>query len=87
MFRRDWLKSKKQKEVGTMKRLVILGAGDYGRTVDDVAEQSGYYTIALDDADSDHPLSFFQFYINFSTSFIPAFGNNAFRLSWCDRIA
>ena len=70
-----------------MNRLVILGAGGYGRTVADVAHQLGYSTIVLDDADSVHPLSSFQSYINFSTSFIPAFGNNAFRLSWCDRIA
>lgn len=70
-----------------MKRLVILGAGGYGRTVADVAEQLGYSTIVLDDADPAHPLSSFQSYINPTTSFIPAFGNNSFRLEWCDRIA
>ena len=70
-----------------MKRLIILGAGGYGRTVADVAEQLGYSTIVLDDADPTHPLSTFQSYINPTTSFIPAFGNNPFRLEWCDRIA
>ena len=69
-----------------MKRLVILGAGGYGRTVKDVAEQLGYSTIVLDDADSTHPLSTFPSYIDENTSFIQAFGNNEFRLSWCDRI-
>ena len=69
-----------------MKRLVILGAGGYGRTVKDVAEQLGYTTIVLDDADPAHPLSSFQSYINQSTYFIPAFGNNAFRMEWVNRI-
>ena len=69
-----------------MKRLIILGAGGYGRTVADVAYQLDYSTIVLDDADSAHPLSSFQSYINPSTSFIPAFGNNAFRMEWINRI-
>ena len=69
-----------------MKRLIILGAGGYGRTVKDVAEQLGYSTIVLDDADPVHPLSSFQSYINSTTSFIPAFGNNTFRLEWINRI-
>ena len=69
-----------------MKRLVILGAGGYGRTVKDVAEQLGYTTIVLDDADPAHPLSSFESYIDPDTSFIPAFGNNAFRMEWINRI-
>lgn len=69
-----------------MKRLVILGAGGYGRTVADIAHQLNYTTIVLDDADSDHPLSSFQSYINPTTYFIPAFGNNAFRMEWINRI-
>lgn len=69
-----------------MERLVILGAGGYGRTVADVAYQLDYSTIVLDDADSAHPLSSFQSYINPSTYFISAFGNNAFRLEWINRI-
>ena len=69
-----------------VKRLVILGFGGYGRTVADVAHQLGYSTIVLDDADSDHPLSSFKSYINFSTSFIPAFGNSAFRMEWINRV-
>lgn len=69
-----------------MKRLVILGAGGYGRTVADVAHQLGYSTIVLDDADPTHPLSTFSSYINPTTSFIPAFGNNKFRMEWINRI-
>ena len=69
-----------------VKRLVILGSGGYGHTVADVANQLGYAIIVLDDADSVHPLSSFQSYIDSSTSFIPAFGNNAFRMEWINRI-
>ena len=69
-----------------MKRLVILGAGGYGRTVADVAHQLGYSTIVLDDANPVHPLSSFRSYINPTTSFIPAFGNNALRMEWINRI-
>lgn len=70
-----------------MKQLIILGSGGYGRTVADLAEQLGYDPIiTLDDVDPAHPLSSFVDYINSSPEFIPAFGNNKFRLSWCDRI-
>ena len=70
------------------KPLIILGSGGYGRTVLDVAEQLGYNPIiVLDDADSEHPLASFEAYLNFpEAEFIPAFGNNEFRLQWCDRI-
>ena len=69
-----------------MERLVILGSGGYGRTVADIAHQLNYTTIFLDDADSVHPLSTFSFYIDENTSFIPAFGNNALRMEWINRI-
>lgn len=78
-----------------MKRLVILGAGGYANTVRDAAEQIGYEIIAmLDDKLAGFELSSFAQYIPITTDggcdeeveFIPAFGNNAFRLSWCDRI-
>lgn len=68
------------------RRLVILGAGGYGRTVADVAEQLGYNILLLDDSLPGHELSTFSSYIDDHTEFIPAFGNNEFRLSWCDRI-
>lgn len=71
------------------KPLIILGSGGYGRTVLDVAEQLGYNPIiVLDDADSEHPLASYKEYLNLSNAeFIPAFGNNEFRLQWCDSIA
>ena len=69
-----------------MTSLVILGAGGYGKSVDDVAHQLGYCTIVLDDANPVHPLSTFSSYINENTSFIPAFGNNAFQMEWINRI-
>lgn len=67
-------------------RLIILGSGGYGRTVADVAEQLGYTIQFLDDSIPDHPLTSFIDYIDPSTSFIPAFGNNEFRLSWIDKL-
>ena len=69
-----------------MKRLVILGAGGYGKTVYDVAEQLGYSITVLDDFDKEHPLDSFSLYISDDTEFIPAFGNNEFRLEWLERI-
>lgn len=69
-----------------MKRLVILGSGGYGRTVYDVAEQLGYSITVLDDSDREHPLDSFSHYISDDTEFIPAFGNNEFRLGWLERI-
>ena len=70
-----------------IKPLIILGSGGYGRTVADISEQLGYSPIiVLDDADSDHPLSAFSSYIDENTSFIPAFGNNAFRMEWINKI-
>ena len=68
-------------------RIVILGSGGYGNTVKDVAEQLGYKIIAvLDDSIPDHELSTWSSYIDENTSFIPAFGNNEFRLEWIKRI-
>lgn len=69
-----------------MKQLVILGSGGYGHTVADVAEQLGYNILFLDDSLPDHPLSSFVDFIGEGVEFIPAFGNNAFRLEWINRI-
>ena len=68
------------------KKLIILGSGGYGHTVADVTEQLGYNILFLDDSLPDHPLSSFVDCIGKGVEFIPAFGNNEFRLSWCDRI-
>ena len=69
-----------------MKQLVILGSGGYGHTVADVAEQLGYNILFLDDSLPGHELSSFSSYIDDQTEFIPAFGNNAFRMEWINRI-
>lgn len=66
-------------------RLIILGSGGYGHTVEDVAVQLGYDCIFLDDSIADYPLSSFTSFISDDTVFIPAFGNNAFRLEWIDK--
>lgn len=65
-----------------MRRLVILGAGGYGSVVADVARQLGYEIIQLDDTDAKHPLDSYTDYIGEGMEFIPAFGNNAFRMKW-----
>ena len=64
----------------------MLGSDGYGRTVYDIAEQLGYLITVLDDADEEHPLASFSQYIKSDTEFIPAFGNNEFRLQWIKRI-
>lgn len=68
------------------KKLIILGSGGYGHTVADVAEQLGYKILFLDDSLPEHPLSLFVDFIGEGVEFIPAFGNNAFRLEWINRI-
>ena len=68
------------------KKLVILGSGGYGRTVYDIADQLSYSITVLDDTDKEHPLASFVCYIDDDTEFIPAFGNNEFRLQWINRI-
>lgn len=71
-----------------MKRLIILGSGGYGRTVLDIAEQLGYDPIiVLDDAISGYELLTFESYIDSNTEYAVAFGQNEFRLSWCDLIS
>ena len=67
-------------------RLVILGSGGYGHTVADVAEQLGYNILFLDDSLPDHPLSSFIDFIGEGVEFIPAFGNNEFRLEWMNKL-
>ncbi len=69
-------------------KLIILGAGGYGRTIADVAEQSGKYEKVLfldDNAKGDDILgkiSEFKTYIDGDTEFYPAIGNNQKRIEW-----
>ena len=75
-----------------MKKLLILGAGGYGRTIEDVAKQMGcYQKIAfLDDSRAGTPgvlgkcEDFLQF-ADESTEMYPAFGNKAVRMAWMER--
>lgn len=76
-----------------MKKLLILGAGGYGKTVADVAAQLGCYRkIAfLDDAQAGSPgvlgkcEEFLQF-ADADTEIYPAFGNNTVRMAWMEKL-
>lgn len=73
-------------------RLIILGAGGYGQTVEDLAEQLGRYgeICFLDDhAQGSNVLGCCGDFLRFAdavTEFYPAFGNNNIRISWLDRL-
>ena len=72
-----------------MKKLIILGAGGYGQTVADIAEQLGYETAFLDD---NSPLALgvcgeFKRFLDTETLFYPAFGNNERRGEWLEKLA
>ena len=62
-------------------RLIILGAGGYGRTVADAAAQTGHYSeiCFLDDASMDAigACAEYQNFKDINTEFYPAFGNHA----------
>lgn len=67
-------------------RLIILGAGGYGRNIADLAEQSGRYDniCFLDDGDTAAAgkCADFQRFLDEDTEFYAAFGNNALRMDW-----
>ena len=73
-------------------RLIILGAGGYGRTVADIAAQIGAYDEIrfLDDnsqtADIIGKCADFASFADEQTAFYPAFGNNEGRVSWLNRL-
>lgn len=75
-----------------MKRLVILGAGGYGRTVADVATQSGDFSNIrfLDDSSTAGDIlgkcTDYPNFIDADTVFYPAFGNNKVRMDWLCRL-
>lgn len=74
------------------KRLVIIGAGGYGRVIADIAQQSGLYGAVLfldDNSDADDVAGRCSEFLNFAsdnTEFYPAFGNNELRLDWVKRL-
>ena len=70
-----------------MKKLLILGAGGYGKTVADVASQLGYEEIRfLDDSRTGPDIlgkcGAFSAFAEEYTQMYPAFGNNAIRMQW-----
>ena len=73
-------------------KLIILGAGGYGRTVADIARQSKCYSgvFYLDDnSTADDVVGKCSEYIKFiapNTEIYPAFGNNEGRLQWIKKI-
>ena len=75
-----------------MKKLLILGAGGYGKTVADVARQLNCYSkIAfLDDGKSGTDIlgkcEEFLTFCDENTEVYPAFGNNAARMQWLARL-
>ena len=76
-----------------MKKLLILGAGGYGKTVADVAHQLGRYSkIAfLDDTKTGMPgvlgtCGEFLTFADADTEVYPAFGNNTARMNWLETI-
>lgn len=71
-----------------MKKLIILGAGGYGQTVADIAEQLGYSISFLDDISPQAigTCSDYVKYIDQDTMFYPAFGNNEGRVNWLNKL-
>ena len=73
-------------------RLIILGAGGYGRTVADVAAQTGMYEriYFLDDNSQAEDVigkcADFPAHTEQDILFYPAFGNNEGRLLWLKRL-
>ena len=71
-----------------MKRLVILGFGGYGKTIEDVVLSAKMFdeVIFLDDnAKDDKVKGVCKDYVNYideNTWFYPAFGNNNLRVEW-----
>lgn len=71
-----------------MRKLLILGAGGYGKTVADVAAQLGCYEkIAfLDDGQTGPEIlgkcADYRLFAGEKTDVYPAFGNNAVRMKW-----
>lgn len=67
-------------------RLIILGSGGYGHTVEDMAMQLEYDCLVLDDSIHGYSFSTFVNYTDSQTEFILAFGNNAFRMQWIEKL-
>lgn len=73
-------------------KLIILGAGGYGRTIADIAGQSGRYDeiCFLDDNSTNNQVvgkcSDFAKYVGEDIEMYPAFGNNQSRIQWIEKL-
>lgn len=71
-------------------RLIILGMGGYGRTVADVADQTGRYEeiVFLDDQAEQafDVCDSYRKYVKEDTEMYPAFGNNELRVEWMNKL-
>ena len=73
-------------------RLIILGAGGYGRTVADGAAQTGVYESIRfldDDSQAEDVIGTckdFTVHADENTIFFPVFGNNEGRVSWLKKL-
>ena len=73
-----------------MKKLLILGAGGYGKTVADVAAQLGYYDKIsfLDDGQTGENIlgkcDAYAKFVDGETDVYPAFGYHAYRMKWLE---
>ena len=71
-----------------MKKLLILGAGGYGKTIYDMARQLGCYDKIgfLDDGQTGSNVlggcAEYALFADENTHVYPAFGNNALRMNW-----
>ncbi|MBR5321996.1 MAG: hypothetical protein IKU48_00415 [Clostridia bacterium] len=73
-------------------RLIIIGAGGYGRVIAEIAERTNKYSKIsfLDDNSTDSRVvgkcGDYLEYINGETEFYVAFGANEFRLDWVNKL-
>ncbi len=72
-------------------KLIILGAGGFGRTIFDIAKQSKKYDeiYFLDDSetakDTIGKCSDYYKFVSDKSEFYPAFGNNKIRIEWINK--
>ncbi|MDK0654549.1 hypothetical protein P5E86_14800 [Clostridium perfringens] len=75
-----------------MNRLIILGAGGYGKVIEDLASSNNLFDkiYFLDDKSKGEDIlnrcETYKYYINEETTFYPAFGNNEMRLYWVKKL-